>query len=87
MYQYKIDFFCTSAFFALPPAGLFSCSRLRVTQGARVNSAVQVWALAEVRGMCSGGSKSRKLASNHGIRFQPRRANQAYGNPNFVFYF
>ena len=28
-------------------------------------TAVQVWALTEVRGTCFGGSKSRKLASNH----------------------
>ena len=75
MYQYQIDFFCTSAFFALPPAGLFSCSRLRGTQEARMNTAVQVWALAKVRGTCAGGSKSRKVASNHGIRFRPLRAN------------
>ena len=49
-------FFCTSTFFALPAAGLFSCSRLRGTQGARPNTTAQVWALAEVRGTCSGGS-------------------------------
>ena len=32
-------FFCTSAFFSLPAAGLFSCSRLRGTQGARPDPA------------------------------------------------
>ena len=53
-------FFCTRAFFSLPTAGRFSCSRLRGTPGARPYSTAQVWALAEVRGTCSGGSKSRK---------------------------
>ena len=42
---------------------------------------VQVWALAKVRGTCSGGSKSRKLVYNHGVAFRPARANQAYANP------
>ena len=35
--MYEINVFLTSAFVALPPAGLFSCSRLRGTQEARVN--------------------------------------------------
>ena len=74
--MYQMDLFCTSGVFALSPAGLFTCSRLRGTQEARVNTAVQVWALAEVRDTCSEGSKSRKLASNHGIRFQPPRDSQ-----------
>ena len=69
-----IPIFCSST------RGFFSCPRLRGTQEAHVNTAVQIWALAEVRGTCSGGSKSRKLASNHGIRFRPPRANHAYGN-------
>ena len=29
-----------------------------------------MWALAEARDTCSGGSKSRKVATNHGIRFR-----------------
>ena len=52
-------FFGTFAFFSLPAAGLFSCSRLRGTQGARRNTTAQVWALADVRGTCSGGPKSQ----------------------------
>ena len=50
-----------------------------------MNTAVQVWAPAEVRGTCSGGSKSRKLPSKHGICFRPPRANQVYGNPKHFF--
>ena len=42
---------------------------------------VQVWALAEVRGTCSWGSKSRKLVHNHGIAFLPAKANQDDANP------
>ena len=33
--MYKLCFSGTLAFFSLPAAGLFSCSRLRGTQGAR----------------------------------------------------
>ena len=64
--------------FSLAAVGLFSCSRLRGTQGARPNTMAQVWALAEVRGTCSGGSKSQV---NHGEAFLARRAMQAHANP------
>ena len=46
--MYKCLFFCTSAFFSLPAAGLFSCSRLQSKKGARPNTTTKVWALAEV---------------------------------------
>ena len=49
--------FGTSAFFSLPAVGFFSCSLLRGRQGGRPDTTAQVWALAEVRGTCSGGSK------------------------------
>ena len=73
-YYVEMRFFCTSAFFSLPAGGLSSCSRLRGTQGARPKSTAQVWTLVEVCGTCSGGSKSRKLASNHGEAFRAHRA-------------
>ena len=57
-------------------SGLFSCSRLRGTQGAHPNTTAQVWALAEV---C--GTWGFKVASNHGEAFRTRRAIQAYANP------
>ena len=41
--------------------GLSPCSRLRGTQGARPNTKAEVWALAELRGTCSGGSKFVKI--------------------------
>ena len=41
----------------------------------------QVRALVEVRGTCSGVSKSRKMASNHGEAFRARRAIQVHANP------
>ena len=74
--MYLTDFFSTSTFFALPPAGLFRCARLRGTQEAQVNTAIQVRALAEVRGTCSEGSKSRNLANNRGIHFRPPGASK-----------
>ena len=43
-----------------------------------------------LRGACSGRSKSRALASNHGIAFRRARGNQAHGIPQtatFCFVF
>ena len=68
--------------FSLPRPSIFSRARLRGTQGARSSTTAQVWALTEVRGTCSGGAKSQKLASNHGEAFRGRRAIQAHANPN-----
>ena len=65
--------------FALPAAGLFSCSRLRGTQGTRLYTTVQVWVPAGLRGACSGRSKSRNLASDHGVAFRGARAEQDSG--------
>ena len=50
--------------------------------GLRVHTA-QVWAPAEVRGTCSGRSKSRNLASNHGVAFRGVRAEQDDGKPTY----
>ena len=69
----NLFFFSTSAFFSLPAAGLFSCSRLRGTQEPRRNTRAQVWALADVRGMCSGGSKSQDLTGRHSEHVGPSR--------------
>ena len=66
-------FFWTPAFFSLPAADLFSCSRLRNTQGARPNTTAQVWALAAVRGMCSGGSKSQVTTGRDSEHVEPSR--------------
>ena len=35
---------------------------------------------------CSGHSKSRELASNHGIAFRRAIANQAHGNPDIYIF-
>ena len=64
-------------FFFLGPR-VVSRARLGDTPGARPNTMAQVWALAEVRGTCSGGSKSQV---NHGEAFLARRAMQAHANP------
>ena len=53
--------------------------------GPRVITA-QVWAPAGLRGACSGLSKSRELASNHGIAFRRPRANQAHRKPRTVIF-
>ena len=71
-------FFGTFAFFSLPAAGLFSCSRLRGTQGARRNTTAQVWALADVRGTCSGGSKSQVPTRRHSEHVGPSRPLQTH---------
>ena len=74
----KLCFFGTSAFFSLPAAGLFSCSRLRGTHGARLNTTAQVWGLAEVRGTCSGGSKSQVTTGRHSEHVEPSRPMQTH---------
>ena len=79
----NVFFFCTSAFVLFRQRvfcrALGSGAR---TQGARPCTTAHVWAPAEVRGPCSGGSKSRKLTSNHGEAFRARRAIHAHANPH-----
>ena len=70
--------FCTSTFVSLAAAGYFSCSRFRGTQGARPNTTAQVWALAEVRGTCSGGSKSQVTTGMHPEHVEPSRPMQTH---------
>ena len=70
--------FGTSAFVFLPAAGLFSCSRLRGPQGARPDTTAQVWALAEVRGMCSGGSKWQVPTGSDSEHVEPSRPMQIH---------
>ena len=72
---------------SLPAAGLFSRSRLRDTQGTWLCTMVQVWVPAGLRGAYSGRSKSRNLASNHGITFRPARANRANAKPRKRHFF
>ena len=71
-------FLRTSAFFSLPAAGLLSCSRLRGTQGARPNTSAQVSAPAEVRGTCSGGSKSQVTTGRHSDHVELSRPMQTH---------
>ena len=90
MYRYQIDFYCTSILFSLLAWGRFSYSGPRGTQEARVYTRLKVWTRGEVRGACSRGSKSRKLASNYGIC--SRRARACRDNANvtirqFFFFF
>lgn len=43
----------------------------------RVDTTAQKWVPTELRGGCSGRSKSRNLANNHGELFRPARAKEA----------
>ena len=70
-----IGIFCSSA------RGPFLLVSVTGHAGGPREHWVQVWASAEVRGTCSGGSKSQKPVNNHGIAFRPARANQAHANP------
>ena len=56
----NVLFFAHRQFYFPPVADRLSCSRLWSTPGGRPYSTAQVWALAEVRVTCSGGSKSRE---------------------------
>ena len=62
-------------YFFFSSGRLLSCSRLRGPQGARRNTTAQVWALADVRGTCSGGSK---IASRHSEHVGPCRLLQTH---------
>ena len=59
--------------FSLPAAGCFSYSRLRGTQGAYPDTTAHVWALAEVRGTCSGGSKWQVPTGSDSEQLEPSR--------------
>ena len=59
-------------------AGRFSCFRLRGTQRACRNTTAQVWALADVRGTCSGGSKSQVSKRRHSEHVRPSRPLQTH---------
>ena len=83
----KLSFFSGIQNFHLPAAGLLSCSRLRGTQGPRLYTTVQVWVQAGLHGACSGRSKSRSLASKHGVAFRGVRADKDNGKPTFQLFF
>ena len=71
--MYERVFFSHRHFFSLPAAGRFSCSRLWGTQRARQNTTARIWALTEVRGTCSGGSKSQVTTGRHSEHIEPSR--------------
>ena len=77
-------FFFRNTKVSLPVSGLFSLSRLRVTQGAHLYTTVQVWVQAGLHAACSGRSKSRNLASNLGVSFRGARAKQGNGKPTYL---
>ena len=77
----KWPFFPGIVHFSRSAAGLFSSFLLRGMEGARVYTTAQTRAPAEVRGACSGPSKSRILAYDYGESFRPARAKQDNGDP------
>ena len=71
-------FFYPSAFFSLPVAGRSSCSRAPWHAGSPPGPRAQVWALAEVRGTCSGDSKSHVCSGRHSEHVEPSRPLQTH---------
>ena len=67
--------------FSPSSVGLFSRSRLRGTQGARLHTTAHVWAPGGLCGACSRRSKLRNLARNHGVAFREARSEQDIGKP------
>ena len=53
----------------------------KARRGARLYTTAQVWVPGRLRGACSGRSKSRNLASNHGVAFRRAKAEQDNGKP------
>ena len=80
-YYYKMKLFLDIGIFFSSTRGSFVLLSVTGHAGGLHEHWEQVWALADVRGTCSGGSKSRKLVNNHGIAFRPASANQAHANP------
>ena len=79
-------FFSTFSRFSPAPVGLFSRSRLRDTEGARLYTTAQVWVPGGLRDACCGRSKSRNLASIHGVAFRGARAEQGNGKPTYQLF-
>ena len=67
-------------------AGRFSRSRLRGTQGGRLCTTAQVWISAGLRDARYGRSKSRDLASNHGIAFRLAEPRRTMENPQLKIF-
>ena len=82
MHMYQMRCFCSFETVSIPTAGVSSCSRLRGTHEGRgyTRRKVGLWPVSVTRA-CSGCSKARELASNHGIAFRRARASQENGNP------
>ena len=72
-------FFGPSAFFSLPAAGLsFLVLSAPWHAGSPPGPLTQVWALAEVRGTCSGGSKWHVRSGRHSEHVEPSRPMQTH---------
>ena len=78
---YQCVFFAAFARLSSAPVELFSRSRLRGTQGARLHTA-QVWVPGGLRGTCSGRSKSQNLSGNHGVAFRELEPSKTMENPH-----
>ena len=74
--MYQCEFCCTFLRLSPAPAGLFSRSQMRGTQGPRLYTTAQVWVPGVLRGACSGRSKPRNLTSNHEVDFRRARTEQ-----------
>ena len=77
----KDTFFAHRQPLLIAAGDLFSRSRLRGTQGGRVNATVRNWASAGLRGACSGRSKSRRTGSSVGslsAEPEPSRATETH---------
>ena len=72
---------CAFARFSPALVALFSRSRLRGTQGARLYTTVQLWVPGGLRGPYLERSKSQNLASNSGDYFRGAPAEQGHGKP------
>ena len=57
---HHMHFFGTFAYLSPAPVGLFSCSQLRGTPGARLYTTAQLWAPTELRDACPG-AQSREI--------------------------
>ena len=85
--MYQLHFFCTSATFSVPAAGLSSRSQLRGTQGPRVYNRRKFWPRPSSAACALGvPSESLDLASNHRTAFRPAEPSKAMETPKLSFF-
>ena len=82
----KNEVFCASPSFSLPAAGLFSCSRPRGTQGARVYTRLRFGPRPRSVARALGVQSREIWQMNHGVAFRGAKAERDHAKPTFMLF-